>query len=180
MTNQTLSTALKNLVDEIKEEEQAAIEHGNKEMLSGIQLARVKVELFMESMGVNRPRTIDATTTHELDAIPEEPCIEKKFNLNIGIDAFSEHEFIIQDVLDMTIERMIEIGEELMKSNTCPHIELLTYAEKREEWEGEPVGATFTANAFAALRMFDSYDIRITDVLTMTMETLTSIGRKLR
>jgi len=119
MNNQISSTALKSLIDEIKEEEQAAIEHDNKEMLLGLQIARVKVELFMESMGANRPCTIDAEIPHEICTQPQDMSIEQKFYLNIGLDAFSQHIFIIQDLLDSTIERMIEIGEELMKPDTC-------------------------------------------------------------
>jgi hypothetical protein len=180
MTNQSLSIELKNLVDEIKEEEQAAIEHGNKEMLSGLQIARVKVEMLMESIGINRSRTVDAEVIIEPKTSLIDLDIEQKFHLNIAIDAFSQHLFIIQDLLDSTIARMIEIGEELMSDNTCPHIELLTYTEKPDNWQSEPVGIEFTANAYAALRMLESYEIRISDVLEMSMETLTSMGSKLR
>lgn len=54
------------------------------------------------------------------------------------------------------------------------------YTDKRDNWLCEPVGIEFTANAYAAIRMFESYEISISDVLSMTMETLTSIGSKLR
>lgn len=60
MEKHILATGLRNLVNDIKEEEQAAKEHKNMEMLSGLQLARVKLELYMESMGIDRPRTTDA------------------------------------------------------------------------------------------------------------------------
>lgn len=180
MNNQISPSALKSLIDEIKEEEKVATEHNNKEMLLGLQIARVKVELFMESMGANRARTIDAEIPREIYPHSQDLSIEHKFYLNIAIDAFSQHLFIIQDLLDSTIARMIEIGEELMSDNTCPHIKLLTYTEKPDNWEPEPIGIEFTANAYAALSMLESYEIRISDVLEMTMETLTSMGSKLR
>ncbi|MBD80352.1 MAG: hypothetical protein CL840_15660 [Crocinitomicaceae bacterium] len=61
MEKHSVAIGLRNLVNEIKEEEQAAKEHGNMEILSGLQLARVKLELYMESIGIDRPRTTDAT-----------------------------------------------------------------------------------------------------------------------
>lgn len=180
MNNQISPSALKSLIYEIKEEEKAATEHNNKEMLLGLQIARVKIELFMESMGANRARTIDAEIPREIYPRSQDLSIEHKFYLNIGLNAFSLHTFIIQDLLDSTIGRMIEIGEELLKPDTCPHIELLTLADKPDNWQCEPVGIEFTKNAHAALRMFEKYEISIADVLDMTMETLTSIGSKLR
>ena len=59
MNNSALIEALKEHLADLLEEEAEARRHGNGFILSGIQLARVKLEVLLQEHGHDRINTID-------------------------------------------------------------------------------------------------------------------------